>query len=75
MSLSDVAVPINGVAEQLIYFLASTGYRLANLLDPKKSALGITRIYKPKFSSWGKEVLCQVVDVDPITVFGNFDNG
>ena len=30
---------------------------------------------QPKFSSWGKEVLCQVVDVDPITVFGNFDNG
>ena len=30
---------------------------------------------EPKFSSWGKEVLFQVVDVDPITVFGNFDNG
>ena len=30
---------------------------------------------KPKFSSWDKEVLCQVVDVDPKTVFGNFDNG
>ena len=30
---------------------------------------------EPKFSSWGKEVLCQVVDVDPITVFGNFKNG
>ena len=29
----------------------------------------------PKFSSWGKEVLCQVVDVDPITVFENFKNG
>ena len=29
----------------------------------------------PKFSSWGKEVLCQVVDVDPITVLGNFKNG
>ena len=32
-------------------------------------------IVEPKFSSWVKEVLCQVVDVDPITVFGNFDNG
>ena len=30
---------------------------------------------KPKFSGWGKEVLCQVVDVDPITVLGNFKNG
>ena len=30
---------------------------------------------KPKFSSWGKEVLCQVVDVEPITVLGNFKNG
>ena len=29
---------------------------------------------EPKFSSWGKEFLCQVVDVDPITVFGNFKN-
>ena len=33
------------------------------------------RMHKPKFSSWGKEVLCQVVDVDPITVLGNFKNG
>ena len=33
------------------------------------------RPVEPKFSSWGKEVLCQVVDVDPITVFGNFKNG
>ena len=32
-------------------------------------------ILEPKFSSWGKKVLCQVVDVDPITVFGNFKNG
>ena len=31
--------------------------------------------YKPKFSSWGKGVICQVVDVDPITVLGNFKNG
>ena len=29
---------------------------------------------RPKFSSWGKEVLCQVIDVDPITVFGNLNN-
>ena len=35
----------------------------------------VTQRLKPKFSSWVKEVLCQVVDVDPITVFGNFDNG
>ena len=32
-------------------------------------------ILDPKFSSWGKEVLCQVVDVDPITALGNFKNG
>ena len=30
---------------------------------------------KRKFSSWGKEIPCQIVDVDPKTVFGNFDNG
>ena len=34
-----------------------------------------SRNIQPKFSSWGKEVLCQVVDVDPITVLGNFKNG
>ena len=32
-------------------------------------------LFEPKFSSWGKELLCQAVDVDPITVFGNFKNG
>ena len=33
------------------------------------------RTYEPKFSSWGKGVICQVVDVDPITVLANFKNG
>ena len=28
----------------------------------------------PKFSSWGKTVLSQVIDVEPITVFGMFKN-
>ena len=37
--------------------------------------LDVDSTVKPKFSSWSKEVLCQVVDVDPITVFGNFNNG
>ena len=32
-------------------------------------------IREPKFSSWGKGVICQVVDVDPITVLANFKNG
>ena len=30
---------------------------------------------EPKFSSWGKTVLWQVIDVEPITVFGMFKNG
>ena len=30
---------------------------------------------QPKFSSWGKTVLWQVIDVEPITVFGMFKNG
>ena len=34
-----------------------------------------SEVIQPKFSSWGKEVVCQVVDVDPITVLGNFKNG
>ena len=34
-----------------------------------------TWMLNPKFSSWGKEIPCQIVDVDPKTVFGNFDNG
>ena len=47
---------------------------------PGKSRFSDPRIqpdptHNPKFSSWGKELLCQVVDVDPKTVFGNFDNG
>ena len=33
------------------------------------------RFVEPKFSSWGKGVNCQVVDVDPITVLANFKNG
>ena len=32
-------------------------------------------ILEPKFSSWGKTVLWQVIDVEPITVFGMFENG
>ena len=35
----------------------------------------LVKFIDPKFSSWGKEVICQVVDVDPITVLGNFKNG
>ena len=31
-------------------------------------------VYEPKFSSWGKTVHWQVIDVDPITVFGMFKN-
>ena len=30
--------------------------------------------YEPKFSSWGKTVLWQVIDVEPITVFNTFKN-
>ena len=29
---------------------------------------------EPKFSSWGKTVLWQVIDVEPITAFGMFKN-
>ena len=32
-------------------------------------------ILEPKFSSWGKTELWQVVDVEPIVVFGKFNNG
>ena len=35
-------------------------------------ALGHT--LEPKFSSWGKTELCQVLDVEPITLSGQFDN-
>ena len=28
----------------------------------------------PEFSNWGKTVLWQVIDVEPITVFGMFKN-
>ena len=35
---------------------------------------GHKKVY-PKFSSWGKTVLWQVIDVEPITVFGMFKNG
>ena len=33
-----------------------------------------SEILEPKFIGWGKEVLCQVVDVESITVLGNFKN-
>ena len=32
-------------------------------------------MYKPKFGSWGKIELCQVVDDDAIIVFEKFNNG
>ena len=44
-------------------------------LNRIRHRLADNTVVDPKFSSWVKEVLCQVVDVDPITVFGNFDNG
>ena len=31
-------------------------------------------IVHPKFSGWGKTVLWQAIDVEPITVFGMFKN-
>ena len=31
--------------------------------------------YQPKFSSWSKTELWQVVDVEPMPVFGKFYNG
>ena len=37
--------------------------------------IGRHQIDNPKFSSWGKIVLWQVIDVEPITVFGMFENG
>ena len=42
---------------------------------PKKMVLDIDETFDPKFSSWGKTVLWQVIDVEPITVFGMFKNG
>ena len=30
--------------------------------------------FDPKFSSWGKTELCQVLDVEPITLSGKFNN-
>ena len=35
---------------------------------------GLGRIVDPKFSSWGKTELCQVLDVDAITLSGKFNN-
>ena len=49
--------------------------RMRMHLGEHEVAIWLGRVIKPKFSSWGKEVLCQVVDVDPITVLGNFKNG
>ena len=39
------------------------------------SALKARILLKPKFSSWGKTELWQVVDVEAIAVFGKFNNG
>ena len=30
--------------------------------------------FDPKFSSWGKTELCQVLDVEPVTLSGKFSN-
>ena len=35
---------------------------------------GFQQFLEPKFSSWGKTELCQVLDVEPITLSGKFKN-
>ena len=40
----------------------------------KRELLRMVEIVEPKFSSWGKTELCQVLDVEPITLSGKFKN-
>ena len=48
-----------------------------SLIDPNEITGGDDEdnIVKPKFSGWSKTELWQVVDVEPMPVFGKFYNG
>ena len=55
---------LNGLAQFDLVDVVQDEHRLDDLAES----------LHPKFSSWGKTELCQVFDVEPITLSGNFNN-
>ena len=49
--------------------------RMTTIRGPTRTYFGAHGTVEPKFSSWSKTELWQVVDVEPMPVFGKIYNG
>ena len=60
---------------EVVVTVTSSALPVAHAGEDQTVVSGVEVTLDPKFSSWGKTVPWQVIDVEPITGFGMFKNG